>query len=167
MHSRFFPATALALSVLALAACGGGDDDNEPAPTALSAGMTVSSASDAVLNGGYSSTNVSLNEVEKVNPIGGEPETCRFRFSGLQQAGTTRLMDGDIRYIPGTSDLRATFVSINGVEFRLQGTNNAAVDRVNGRVVYNGAQMTSTQGSGGVIIVTGTIPMLGGRPEGC
>lgn len=167
MQARILSATALAVSVLALAGCGGGGDNGDPAPTTLSAGITVSSATDASLNGGYASNNVSLNEVEKVNPIGGEPETCRFRFSGLQQAGTGRLMDGDIRYIPGTTETRASFISIAGIEFRLQGTNNAMVDKPNNRIVYSGAQFLSTQGTGGVIIVTGSIPMLGGRPEGC
>lgn len=153
-----------------LAACGGGDgdgDSGDPSPTARGASVVVSAAGDTALNGTYSSSTVSLNEVEKFNPVGGEPETCRFRFSGLQQTGSTRLMDGDIRYIPGTTETRVTFVSINGVEFRLQGTTGAVVDKGASEIDYNGAVLTSTQGSGQTITLTGSIPMRTGRPEGC
>ncbi len=161
---------SLSLMILAsaglLTACGGGGDD-DPAPTPRGASVVVSSAGDATLNGTYSSNAISLNDVEKVNPIGGDPETCRFRFSGLQQTGTSRLMDGDIRYIPGNNELRVTFVSINGVEFRLQGTTGAVVDRGSNEIDYNGAVLTSTQGTGQTITLTGSIPMRTGRPEGC
>lgn len=163
---------AIAAAVL-VAACGGGDegaivDEREPTPSGQSATMTVTSASEAVLNGIYTTNNVSLNNVTKRNPIGGEPETCRFRFSGLVQAGgSTRQMDGDIRYLPGNPDLRTSFVSIATVEFRLEGSTGARVDRENNRVVYTGAVFTSTQGTNNTITVTGSIPMLGDRPEGC
>lgn len=161
------PAWILALATpLLLVACGGGDDD-DPTPTPLAAVVTVTAASDVQLNGVYASNSISLNEMIKFNPIGGEPETCRFRFAGLQQAGTNRLMDGDIRYIPGTNELRVTFVSINGIEFRLQGTAGATVDRANDEIDYAGAVLSSTSGNGATITLTGSIPMLGGRPEGC
>jgi len=160
--------TAVASAAL-LSACGGGDDGpaDDPGPTALSASVTVSNATDGSLNGVYATSTIALSDVTKFNPIGGEPETCRFRFSGLRQAGTTRLMDGDIRYIPGNPELRVTFVAINGTEFRLQGTTGASVDRANNEIDYNGAVLTSTQGTGATIQLTGSIPMLGGRPEGC
>jgi hypothetical protein len=163
---------ALAVAAL-LSACGGGDegavvDEREPTPSGRSATMTVTAANETALNGIYTTNNVSLNNVTKVNPIGGDPETCRFRFSGLVQGGTgTRLMDGDIRYIPGNENLRTTFVSINSVEFRLEGSTGARVDRTGDRVVYTGAVLTSTQGTGNTITITGAIPMLGDRPEGC
>jgi hypothetical protein len=158
---------ALLSVVSLLAACGGDDNNNDLAPTARNASVTIASATDAQLNGVYSSNTVSLNEVTKVNPIGGDPETCRFRFSGLQQAGSSRLMDGDIRYIPGTNELRVTFISIAGVEFRLQGTDNAAVDKPNNEIDYTGATLVSTQGTGATVTLTGSIPMRSPRPEGC
>ena len=162
------PAAVLALAAAALlAACGGGGDDDDPFPTTRNGAVTVTSATDSQFNGVYASNTVSLNEVVKFNPIGGDPETCRFRFSGLQQAGANRLMDGDIRYIPGNNEVRTTFVSINGVEYRLQGTPGASVDRANDEIDYTGAVLTSTAGSGATITLTGSIPMLGGRPEGC
>lgn len=163
----------LAVSFTAfLAACGGGDEgafveNKDPTASGLSATMTVSAAVDTPLNGVYSTNNVALNNVTKVNPIGGDPETCRFRFSGLQQQGSTRLMDGDIRYIPGTNQLRTTFVSIDTIEYRLEGTTGASVDRANNRVVYTGAVLTSTQSTGRTITLSGSVPMRGDRPEGC
>jgi hypothetical protein len=163
--------SVLSVSVL-LAACGGGDegavvDESNPSPTSLSASLTVAASTSPELNGVYSSNAVALNNVTKVNPIGGEPETCRFRFSGLRQAGTTRTMDGDIRYIPGTSDTRTVFVSIDTIEYRLVGTAGASVDRTNGRVNFTNAVLGATQSTGSTINLTGSIPMLGNRPEGC
>ena len=171
--TRILPsATALAFTAL-LSACGGGDEgiiveNKEPTPSGLAASATVAGASgtDSVLNGAYATSNVSLNNVTKVNPIG-EHETCRFRFSGLQQTGSTRLMDGDVRYLPGTNALDTTFVSIATIEFRLEGTTGATVDKVNNRVVFTNAVLTSTQGTGRTITLTATIPMRGDRPEGC
>jgi hypothetical protein len=172
---RLLSATAstLALSTLALlAACGGGggDFENEPRSSGLAASVVVAAATgDVGLNGTYSATDVALNDVVKFNPLGGEPETCRSRFAGLAQAGTTRKMDGDIRYIPGTNLVRTTFVSIDTVEFRLQGENPAqTVDRANNRVTYTNAVLTSTNGNGRTLTLTGTIPIrAANKPEGC
>lgn len=170
----FLPSTiAAAAAAVLLAACGGGGDsdiifeDDDPTATTRNATVLVAAASDGSLNGTYSSTGIWLNNVEKVNPIGGDPELCRYRFSGLQQTGTDRVMSGDIRYIPGNTEVRVTFVSINGTEFRLQGSTGAAVDRTNDEVDYTGAVLTSTQGTGATITLTGSIPMRPGRPEGC
>jgi hypothetical protein len=167
-----FSALALALAGF-LAACGGSDEgiiveNKEPTPSGLAASATVSgaTAADLVLNGAYATSNLSLNNVTKVNPIG-EHETCRFRFSGLQQAGTDRMMDGDLRYLPGTNAMDTTFVSIATIEFRLVGTAGAVVDKPNNRVVFSNAVLTSTQGTGRTITLNATIPMRGNRPEGC
>jgi hypothetical protein len=48
--------------------------------------------------------------VVKFNPVGRRPRDLPLPLCRLQQAGTSRLMDGDIRYIPGTTELRVTFV---------------------------------------------------------
>ena len=156
--------SGIALGLL-LAGCGGGSD--EPGPTTYNATLNVVGATDPTLNGVYTTGSISLSGVDKINPIGGEPEVCSFRFSGLQQVGNTRMLDGDIRYIPGNPEVRTTFISIAGAEFALQGTAGAAVDRANNRVNYTGAVLTSTQNTGRTITVTGSIPMLGNRPEGC
>jgi hypothetical protein len=170
MRPAFYKFAASAVLVSVLAACGGGDDDadsGDPQPRAIPATIAVPAASDASLTGTYSSNTIALNEVTKFNPVGGDPETCRFRFAGLQQSGTTRLMDGDIRYVPGTTELRVAFVSINTIEFRIQGTGGVFIDKPNNRVVFTNAVLTSTQGSANTITLNGAIPMLGGRPEGC
>jgi hypothetical protein len=161
----------LAALTLLLSACGGGDegifvDQKDPAATGLTASVSVTASANATLNGSYSSSNIFLNNVTKVNPIG-ESETCRFRFSSLVQQGGARTMDGDIRYLPGTNALQQTFVSINAIEFGMPGTTGAIVDKPNNRIVFNGAVLTSTQGTGQSITLTGSIPMLGNRPEGC
>ncbi len=128
----------------------------------------VTAAGDTQLNGAYATTDLQLNDVLKFNPVGGDPETCRFHFSNLPQAGTARLMDGDLRFLPGTSALRLSFVSVSGIEFRLDGTANAAVDRVNNVVVFTGAVFTSTQGTARTLTLTGTLPYRGeNKPEGC
>lgn len=172
---RLLPTSSLiALSTLALlSACGGsdgGDFQNDPRSSGLSGSVSVvATAPDAVLSGTYSSTDVALNDVVKVNPIGGEPETCRSRFSGLAQTGSTRKMDGDIRYIPGTNLVRTTFVSIDTIEFRLQGENpSQTIDRAANRVTYTNALLTSTNGNGRTITLNGTIPIrAANKPEGC
>lgn len=160
---------ALSLCAALLSACGGGDEgavveEMDPEPSGQPATLTVSSASNAALNGVYSTTNINTNNVTKVNPIGGDPETCRFRFDGPTQAGTARVMGGDIRYIPGTNNLQVAFVAINGVEFTLNGSAGAAVDRAGDEIDFTGAVLTGTQGS---ITLTGSVPMRPDRPEGC
>lgn len=171
MKALLVTTTAVALSVL-LAACGGGDEgviveEHDPSPSGLAASLTASAATDATLNGAYASSNLNLNNVTKVNPIGGDPETCRFKFNGLQQTVGGRMMDGDVRYIPGNTELRTTVISIAAVEFRLLGSAGAAVDRTNNRINFAGATFTSTTGSGATITLTGALPMRGDRPEGC
>lgn len=167
-------AGVLALAVV-LAACGGGDegpfvDQKDPSPSGKAASMTVVGATgaDAGFNGAYATSDIWLNEVVRVNPIGGAPETCRFDFSHLPQTGTNSGMSGDIRYFPSTANLNVAFISIDSIEFSVDGaTNTVTVDRANDRVVFTGAVLNSTQGTGRTITLTGTIPMRGNRPENC
>ncbi|RZJ25180.1 MAG: hypothetical protein EOO54_07155 [Haliea sp.] len=157
-------ASGLALGVL-LSACGGGSDSPEPTP--LNASLTVSGSSDINLNGVYSTTALNISAVEKNNPIGGDPEVCSFRFSGLGQAGSQRLMDGDIRYIPGTSELRVVFVSISGVEFNSRTPAAAVVDKAGNQVNFTAKPLSASSGNGSAIAISGSLPMRTGRPEGC
>lgn len=160
-RTRLLPAVALGLI---LAGCGGGSDDPEPTP--ISATLTVTAATNASLNGVYTTDRVSLAAVEKLNPVGGEPEVCSFRFSDLRSASGA-MMDGDIRYLPGTNALRVIFVSINAVEFVSRDTTNAAVDRANNEIDLTGKVLTASTGVASTITVTGSMPMRGNRPEGC
>ena len=95
-RKRLLPAVAMGLL---LSACGGGSD--EPVGTPIAATLTVTAATNSSLNGVYTTNTVSLGTVDKINPVGGEPEVCSFRFSGLVGPGGT--MDGDIRYLPGSN----------------------------------------------------------------
>jgi hypothetical protein len=163
------PSLAVLSFAALLSACGGGGDfQNEPHPSGRSGALAVSGAGDAVLNGLYAAADVQLNDVVKFNPIGGDPETCRTHFSGLVQTPGGRMMDGDIRYLPGTNLLRVTFVSINTIEFKMDNSTGGAVDRGNNVITFAGAVLTSTQGSGQTITLTGSVPIRAeNKPEGC
>jgi hypothetical protein len=157
---------ALPLCAL-LAACGGGNDET-PAPTTVSGSLAVSNATTAGYNGTYASSNVSLTRVDWTSPVGGQT-VCTFKFSGLQQQGSTRLLSGDIRYVPFQPVLRTSFITIDGVEWQMTGSTNASVDRTNNRVQFAGAVFTGSNGQNGTITLTGDVPMLGDRPsaDGC
>ena len=161
------PAVALGLG-LGLSGCGGGDDDPlEPGdlePTTRAASVVVSNASNPALNGTYSTTGISLTQVVKENLIGSSPEQCKFRFAGLQGPNGV-LMDGDIRYRPGTSSLETMFASIAGIQFSSPGGANTAVDSNNNEIDLTGKVFNP--GTQSTITVTGSIPMRLGRPEGC
>jgi hypothetical protein len=156
-------ATVLAASLMS--GCGGGAGD--PEPTSTNASVTVTSATNASLNGIYATSALNLSDVEKRNPIGSEPEVCSFRFSGLAQVGSDRGMDGDIRYLPGTNTLHVIFVSIAGTEFSTRDPANATVDRNNNEIDITGKLLNASSGSAEAITLTGSIPMRGNRPQGC
>lgn len=167
--------TLAALAVAAfLTACGGSDEgviveEKDPTPSGRAASLTVSGATgaDLAFNGIYSSSDVNLNNVTKVNPVGSDPETCRFEFTGLTQAGSSRQLVGDVRYLPGTSSLHEVMAAVDTTEYGMTGTTGATVDRNAGTVTFNGAVLTSRQGTGRSITLTGTVPMRPDRPEGC
>lgn len=179
MNKPFSAALAAVAVAAMLTACGGGGDsdffDNEdPEPSNRSGSVTVVGAENAALNGVYASDNVYLNDVEKVDPIGSDPELCRFRFDRLVQAGGNRLISGDVRYQPGTNIVRVMFLAIkdrngsNGIEYSLPDDADelqGAVNRPSNRIDLVNIRMES--GSGDEITVTGNIPMRSDRPEGC
>ena len=163
------PSVLAALSAaVVLTACGGGGGpifvDKDPESSGRSGSVTVAGSATAARNGVYASNDVHLNEVEKVNPFGGDPELCRFRFGRLVQAGTQFVMNGDIRYQPGTNTVRVMFISINEVEYSL-GNPVGTVDRLNDEIDFAAAPLTSSTGE--TITLTGSIPMRDNRPEGC
>lgn len=167
---RSIPSVLAALSAaVVLAACGGGDggpifEDDDPVASGLSGSVTVAGSATAARNGIYASNDVHLNEVEKVDPIGEDPELCRFRFGRLNQTGGPLVMNGDIRYQPGTPTVKVMFISINDVEYSLT-QEVGTVDRTNDEIDFAGAPLTSSTGD--TIILTGSIPMRDARPEGC
>ena len=164
MDNTAFRTAPFAAFALLLAACGGGSGDPEPTPA--TATLVVSAATNPTFNGTFTSNAVALSEVEKRNPVGGEPEVCSFRFSGLQRAGGGT-MDGDVRYLPGTNTVHVMFVSINGVEFNTRERANATVDRANHRVDFTGKVLAASTGVASTITVSGAVPLRMNRPEGC
>lgn len=156
---------SLVAAAALLSACGGGNDD-DPLPQPIPASLGVSNASLAAFNGTYASSNVSLTRVDLVSPVNAD-NVCTFKFSGLQQAGSPRLMSGDLRYVPFSNNVRTTFITIDGAEWQMSGSTNAFVDRANNRVTFNGSVFTGTNGQNGTITLTGNVPMLGTRPESC
>jgi hypothetical protein len=164
---QLFPFRLLACAAglgLLLSGCGGGSDSPEPTP--LGATVTVSAATNSGFNGVYTTGAISLAEVVKVNPIGSEPEVCSFRFSGLANfAGA--MLDGDVRYLPGTNALHVVFVSINGVEFNSRDAANASVNRTANTIDFSSKLLNASTGVASTITLTGSVPMRSGRPEGC
>lgn len=165
-----------------LSACGGGvgigfefvDDDHDgeaivddrPFSSGRAGSVTVSAASDAQLVGTYASDNVRVTHVFRFPPGGGFPETCRFQFEDLREARTGAFMFGEIHYLPGTDTVSASFIVIDRREFLVEG--RATLDRGNNAIVYDRAVLTSTEGTGQQITITGTIPMQNeGKPAGC
>lgn len=161
----------LAVVGLVLSGCGGsggGDFQNEPRASGRAATATVAGSVDTTLNGTYASSDVFLDDVVKVNPIGGDPETCRTRFSNLPKTGGAQIMDGDIRYIPGTTEARVSIVSINTIEFELAGTAGATVNRTTNLITYSNAVFTAKQDPSRTITLTASIPIRAeNKPEGC
>jgi hypothetical protein len=162
-----------------LSACGGGvslsfvdDGDDDFFDGAFRSGRpafaTVSPATETILNGSYSSDDARLTHVFRFRPRGEAPETCRFQFDGLRQPDTGAVMSGEIQYLPGTDNLRASFILVSGREFRVDGNNGAALDRAANSIVYTNAVLASTQGTGQTITLTGSIPMRNeDKPGGC
>lgn len=175
MNKNIARAAGVLTLAFILSACGGGDEgpiveQKDPSPSGKPATMTVAAATGADLgyNGVYTTSEIWLNDVVRVNPVGGAPETCRFNFSHLPQVGTSSGMTGDIRYFPSSAELNVAFISIDSTEFSIEGTTNAVtIDRAGDRVVFTGAVLKSTQGTGRTITLTGAIPMRGDRPENC
>jgi hypothetical protein len=175
------PVLAFAIAAL-LSACGGGSvaigdfggddpfDLHPPRSSGRPASVTVDAATEPAFVGLYSATDVPVTSVLRFFPQDGDPETCRFRFIGLQQqqSRVERVMDGEIRYLPNTSELRTAFVVINTLEFRHDGTSGATVDRANNLVTFDDAVFRSTQGSNDTVTVTGSIPLRNeAKPAGC
>jgi len=173
------PFLAPLLAAGLLSACGGGvsfsfvDDGGDdffdlPFRSGRPAFATVSAAGDARLNGSYASDDARLTHVFRFRARGSTPETCRFQFEDLRQAATGAFMSGEIQYLPDTDKLFASFIVIEGREFRVDGNNGVRLDRGANSVVYEGAVLASTQGTGQTVTLDGSIPLRNeDKPAGC
>jgi hypothetical protein len=161
--------------VLLLAGCGGGwkidvdgDDDADPAPSGLSATLEVSAASDALLNGSYTTGDLDLGEVERSNEADAAARVCRFRFDGLRQG--SRRLAGTVTYAPviatrAAHEMRSNVVTIGSTDFTLQGGVGVAPVMASNKVLYANAVLTSAGGA--TITLSGELPVRSGRPTGC
>lgn len=170
------PLLPLLLVAGLLTACGGGvtigffDDGDDfvpdaPVSSGRPASVTVSAATDATLDGVYAAANARIGSV-----VGffGDPDTCRFRFEGLQQANSGRVMSGEIRYLVNSNTVLTTIVVIDTREFRVDGGSAATVDRANNAIAYSGAVLANTQGLGQSLTLSGSIPMQNeAKPSRC
>ena len=162
-----------------LAACGGGisfsfvDDGGDTFfdgafPSGRPAFATVTAAGEASLDGSYSTDDARLTDVFRFDARGSTPPTCRFQFEGLRRPDTGIFMSGEIQYLPDSSNLHASFVVIAGREFRVDGNSGVRLDRPSNSIVFDGAVLASTQGTGDAITLAGSIPMRNdSKPAGC
>lgn len=155
-----------ASAALMLVACGGSDDD-DTRPTNEPGVLTVTGASLSGLDGVYGNGKLNLSPVDKANPVGSDPERCKFKFDGADKLGSSATAFGDIRYLPNADKLYEAFLTFNGTEFGMANGDDTSVVRDRDQVRFDNKAFTSTDGKGTTIRVTGIVPMLGGRPAGC
>jgi len=159
-----------------LAACGGGitigyfDDGDEDFfdlrtyPSGRRTSLVVDAATDPALVGAYSATDTWVSLVNYFS----DPPTCVFRFDGVFDAGGSREMWGEIQYWSGSNSVRRAFIGVDDQAFRLDDGTAAVVDRVLDAVLFDGAVLTSTEGSARTITLSGRVPMRrDGKPGGC
>lgn len=157
---------ALAASAALLTACGGGNDD-DPTPSEQTGVLTVTSATDTSRNGVYGDGNLNLTTVDKVNPIGSDPEVCTFKFDGANKVAGSTTAFGDIRYQPDATAVHQAFFTVAGKEFSASSWTDAAVVRGTDRIRVIGKTLTATDGSGETMVLSAIVPMRTGRPAGC
>ena len=158
-----------AASALALTACGGSDDDGDLRPTNEPGVLKVTEASLPGLDGVYGNGRLNLSSVEKANPIGSEPERCKFKFDGADRLGSNGTAFGDIRYRTNANVLYEAFLTFNGIEFAISSGDGSGTSVVRDRdqVRFDNKLLTSTDGRRATLRVNGIVTMLGGRPSGC
>jgi hypothetical protein len=156
---------APAILALVLTACGGGNSsDLELTP--VGATITVANSTSPTFNGVYTTDTISLTDVQRIDPIGSQPEVCSFRFTGpTSPSGQT--MSGDVRYRSTTQQIYTIFISIAGFEFRADDPSNATVQTADNQLVLSNKVLTASTGVSSTITVNGIVPLRGGRPGGC
>lgn len=160
-------ASLLAAAIL-LAGCGDGLDglfDSDQAffgrhlASGRPASLEVSGASDPRLNGAYASSDLRLTKLLWFWARASTPETCRFKFEGLRQAGSARAMHGEIRYQRQTINVRTVIVAIDAKEFRAEREELGRVDPAGNAIVFDGVVLAATDGTGAVLTLRGSVPM--------
>lgn len=153
------------LLALMLAACGGGDGSDNP-----EADLAVRAATHAAHAGRYVAHELELGAVERINALDPSFDLCRFAFGGLRQTGGSVELRGTISYAPFSPsrprlELRSTQVTIESIDYFLQGDAGGGVDVATGRVSYADALFMAEGGA--QMTLSGAIPMPATRPPGC
>ena len=165
--------TALVAASILLVACGGGGSDEDPIPTDEPGVLTVTRATFSELNGAYGSGPMNVTKVGKGKPVGKdaplgtEPELCIFQFDGAQKVGSPAVASGDIRYRTEATVLYKLVLSFDGKEYGSDDPTDTVVVREMDQVRIDRQILFATDGSGSVVRVSGTIPLLPERPVGC
>lgn len=169
---RTFLAPLAAATVLA--ACGGGvvfiDDDffEDPFASGRTATLDVVSPQDTRFSGTYTTDDTRLTQVRRFEPAGTVPATCRFLFDGLKLQGRNAFIDGEIRYRVNSTEVESTFMSINGLSYRLDDSAAVVVNKNTDRIRFQNATLANARNPTETITVTGFIPYrVENLPAGC
>lgn len=164
--NKLNPALAAGLvAATLLSACGGGDDD--PAPTPQDSLVTIAAATDAGLNGSYSTTTTGLSDVEKTNPTDA-PQFCSFRFDSLAKTGASSvLLSGRVAYNVNQDLVNNFKVTVGNVTYGSGSTAGTNVNKAGNQVTVTNKVLTSESDGVSTITVTARVPMRGNRPDGC
>lgn len=152
---------ASALLVSLLAACGGAGDD--PDPTSYDTAFTITSATDAALNGVYANSNTPLSGVSKLERIGAT-DACVFTFENIPRAGGGATAEGRIEYLVDTSTVHRLTLKLAGTNYEASPVANSSVSRTSSGLSFAGSVLTEGNSA---VTLTGRIPMRGDRPAGC
>ena len=161
-HSLKTLALCAALSSL-LVACGG---TAAPDPSNRSGLLTVSAASNATLNGIYSSNAVGLTSVQTIVRVGAT-DACEFSYDKMvKTTDSTVSAAGRIRYIKDAATLQEYSISISGSAFGKADGVNTTVDRASNVIRFTAAVVPSDTGTA-TLTLTGDVPIPLSRPAGC
>jgi len=172
---KFFYAAAFG-ATLALAACGGGNDD-DPEPSGNIGILSISNATDTTLNGWYGSGNVGLTGVKDTGDGKVGPDECAFNFDNFSKlvGDRTLAMSGDIRYAysngSSTPPLNGDHIKIRDTTFNFvkDGGNlgKAKVNLTTGTITFS--NLLAKDGSNNSVELSGTInlPDEKSRDDAC
>lgn len=175
LRKTFFYVATASLA-LALAGCGGGNDDN-PESSGEAGALNITNATNTTLNGFYGSTDVALTGVKDTGDGRVGPNECAFSFQNINKvSGDTSLgMLGDIRYAysngSNTPPLNGQSIKIgeSTYNFVKDSTNltRASINLSLGTVTFN--NLLARDGSNNTVEISGILrlPDATSRDDAC
>lgn len=158
---KTLPLISSVLLASLLAACGGGGDD--PDPTNLNSAFTITSATDATLNGAYGSSNTPLSGVNKLERIG-STDSCSFTFENIPRLAGGAVAKGSVEYLVDSTTVRRLVLELGGGTYETTTVGTSTVSRANNNVSFAASVLSAGTPT---VTITGTIPMRSDRPSGC